>query len=118
MELLRQIRKKCTENGVTFGVVIAPSRWQTEKGRWRRLLDFFELDPEEYDRRQPQQLLTEHCTDTDLPCLDLLAVLSEFSDKGEGLYHPVEQHWNVRGNFRVGQAISSWLKQKNLLMDR
>ena len=114
--LVRQMGEKCEEKGVQFGVVVAPTLWQVRHDQWQRLIRSSEVNPAEYDRRKPQDVLMKVCSDAEIPCLDLLPILESCADKDMTLYHDAEQHWNTEGNRHVARAVASWLQQHEFLV--
>jgi hypothetical protein len=107
--LLRELAARAAEAGSGFGVVIAPTIWQVHEDQWVRLIERYELDPAELDRRAPQDDLLGFCRDAGLHCLDLLPPLAAHAANGEELYDLREQHWNPGGNRRVAESIHRWL---------
>ena len=107
--LLARMAELAGEHGARAAVVIAPSAWQADAARWAALLEYYRLDPEDFDRERPQASIATACHRASIPCLDLLPVLEQFTGRGESLYYPREAHWTALGNRRVAESIEEWL---------
>ena len=109
-ELLATIAARATAGGARTLVVGAPSFRQLDPGVFLDLLAAESLDPSRYDVEQPNRLLREAAVRRNLPYLDLLPVLRQATERGEGqMFYPKNTHWAPDGHRVVARAIAEQL---------
>jgi lysophospholipase L1-like esterase len=109
-ELLATIADHATAAGARMLVVGAPSFRQLDPAVFEGLLRAESLDPSRYDVEQPSRLLRQAAERRSLPYLDLLPVLRQATERGEGqMFYPKNTHWAPDGQRVVARAIAEKL---------
>jgi lysophospholipase L1-like esterase len=104
--LLAAIAERAAAAGARTLVVGAPSFRQLDPDVFQQLLRDQGLDPARYDLEQPSRLLRQAALNRDLPYLDLLPVLRQATERGEGqMFYPKNTHWAPDGQRVVARAI-------------
>ena len=99
---IRQMRDLGRRSGVETLVALIPDETQVNSGVRARVIAARGLSAEQFEIRQPNQLLTHALAADDIKVVDLLPALSEAATRGR-VYKPADTHWNVAGN-RVAAA--------------
>jgi hypothetical protein len=101
------MNQRCRETGRRLFVVIFPNRIQVEN---RETLTSGVYDPE-----RPHRDILAFCREQEIPCLDLLPVLSEAWQRGgEPLFFPIDRHLDRRGYRLVSDAIAAFLRSEGV----
>jgi hypothetical protein len=121
--LINQLHQEAKQDGANFGVVLVSPL---------SLVEFMQMNGQEREiiyqklpglRRAeeippPNQQIAQRLTQDGIPVLDLLPqFLEHAAQTGEPLYFEGDKHWNVAGNRRAGQVISTWLHQNPELLE-
>jgi len=108
---VRQMRDLTRGNGADVLVTLMPDESQIDSGLRDRVSAARELFPEQFDWKQPNQLLTEALAAEQIEVLDLLPAMLEAARK-ERLYKPADTHWNLAGNRVAAEAIANALANR------
>jgi lysophospholipase L1-like esterase len=114
-ELLATLADRAAAGGARTLVVGAPSFRQLDPASFLDQLAAESLDPSRYDVEQPSRLLREATERRNLPYLDLLPILRQAAERGEGqMFYPKNTHWAPDGQWVVARAIAEKLASDGL----
>lgn len=107
-EVLVRLHRSVRARGARFFVVLVPDEFQVSEEVLARIVERYELDPDQLDLTLPQRRLMELCEAEAIACLDLLPVLKTAPER---VYRVRDTHWNLAGNRRAARAIGEALAE-------
>jgi len=114
MDLILKMRDACRERGVTFAVAVFPSEPQTNPYLAQAILDYFDLNPDDYDYSAPYRETLAWLEEHDIPSVPLLDFFEKVEDPIE-LYPPRNSHLSDLGAEVVGRSIALTLIREGLV---
>lgn len=108
-DIVIQINRQLRERGVVFFLYIIPDEIQVNSILCREVMDLFQLDPGDYNFRQPQEIMTEFCRENGILVYDLLPDLLR-AENDCPLYQLRDSHWNERGNSIAAESLANFLR--------
>ena len=108
-DIVIQINRQLRERGVVFFLYIIPDEIQVDSILGREVMELFQLDPGDYNFRQPQEIMTEFCRENGILVHDLLPDLLR-AENDHSLYQLRDSHWNERGNSIAAESLTNFLR--------
>ena len=111
-KIIADLRREVESSGSQFKVVFVPERFQVDKIYWQQWITKYQLNPENFDLRLPNQHLEKFCKQNAIPFTDVTETLTDMQDHGKPVYWKIDNHLNAFGhqtiaNFLISQGLTT-----------
>jgi lysophospholipase L1-like esterase len=96
---LKSISDICRQSGIRLIIVAIPYKEQVAS---------LAKNGSDFDINLPQGFIQKFAADQNIPYLDLLDKLRDYSSEHKDLYYQFDPHFNERGHQVVGKIIADW----------
>jgi len=107
IDILDEIKDYTDSEGIQLAVVVIPIKYQVSESLMNTFIQNNLAEETVYDMELPQKIINKWGESRDVQVIDLLPFLKEQND---GLYWPLNPHFNVEGNEAVGLYVHEELE--------
>ncbi|MCP4800862.1 MAG: hypothetical protein GY893_13035 [bacterium] len=107
--VLKEMAQSTEASGHRFVLVLFPQRHQVQTADWDIMVDYWNLDPADFDLNASNRIITEFCRVNGIEYVDLLDRFQENAG-AKNLYLPGgDIHFNRRGHEVAAQGVADYL---------
>ncbi len=110
-DILLELNQLALASGTHFMIVFIPDRFQVEDDYWSQWVKKYRLDPNIYDRLEPNRWLTTVAAENQIDFLDFTPFLHNQSIRGTQVYWAIDSHLNADGHLTIANALAGHIEK-------
>ena len=111
LHTLREINQIARSNSARTALLLIPDELQVNDSLYQEVLDYFGLDPNDFDLDEPGKILAQFCREEGIECLDLAQTMRKGQKELDRTYHLRDMHWNANGNRVASEALIPFIRK-------
>lgn len=104
--LLEKWQKEALDESAQPVLLLIPSHLQVYPEIWNCAVRQYDLRPEDFNPRYPNNRLKDFCKARNLAVIDLLPDFRTAAEAGKSLYYKRNPHWNREGHYLAAKVIA------------